>query len=123
MRSPVTDDVKNVAKMFVLLLNKQMRLMRKMLIIEEGRRCYYEAGFLIILKTDLGTVLTKVQDADEAIEGLDVAEQWKKTKFQKLKRSPLVQDVGEIFHLGQDEIGYLLPILHNLTEPVNVFEI
>ena len=33
MRSPVTDDVKNVAKMFVLLLNKQMRLMRKMLMI------------------------------------------------------------------------------------------
>ena len=33
MRSPVTNDVKNVAKMFVLLLNKQMRLMRKMLMI------------------------------------------------------------------------------------------
>ena len=31
MRSPVTNDVKNVAKMFVLLLNKQLRLRRKML--------------------------------------------------------------------------------------------
>ena len=33
MRSPVTIDVKNVAKLFVLLLNKQLRLMRKMLMI------------------------------------------------------------------------------------------
>ena len=47
----------------------------------------------------------------------------KKMKFQKLKRSSLVQDVGEIFYLGQDELGYLLPILHNFTELVNVFEI
>ena len=31
------------------------------------------------------------------------------------RRSPLVQDAGEIFHLGQDELGYLL-ILHNFTE-------
>ena len=77
-------------------------------------------------KTDLGTVYLRILDADEAIDGLDAAEQWKiyeKDKILEAKRSPLVQDVGEIFHLGQDELGYLLPILHNFTEPVNVFEI
>ena len=77
-------------------------------------------------KTDLGTVYQRILDADEVIDGLDAPEQWKiceKDKILEARRSPLVQDVGEIFHLGQDELGYLLPILHNFTEPVNVFEI
>ena len=55
-----------------------------MLIIEEGRRCYYEAGFPLILKTDLGMVLTKDQDADEAIEGLDDEEHWKVQKKDEI---------------------------------------
>ena len=68
-------------------------------------------------KTDLGTVYQRILDADEAIDGLDSHEQWKiceKDKILEARRSPLVQDAGEIFHLGQDELGYLLPILHTL---------
>ena len=73
----------------------------------------------------LGTVYQRFL-VDEVIDGLDAPEQWKiceKDKILEARRSPLVQDAGEIFHLGQDEFGYLLPILHTFTEPVNVFEI